>query len=497
MRSFFSLFRVLICPRLHLTDSSNICSGSASTRTCSATAACPINCVGSWGTCVNGSQTYSISTSAANGGTACPYSNGTTQSCGTAGYWGSWTPASCPTACGQSASTLTRSCIGPYGGGAPCVGSTTYNCSATAACACSAPLTKNVTVACDPISGYSVTGSVTRLNVKTSYPDCTFVDGGWVSDTCVYTPLTCSAPLTRTASFSCDPISGYSVTGSVIRSQDKSAYPSCVFSSPMTASNSTYISDSCVYTPNPINGVCSTSHNNCVLGTPTNVSQTVSAWTWDCYGINGGSDTSCSETKSAGFLMSGLISAPACSIPAGSSSCNTVISWSTNNPVGVSAVTSSYPLPDTHFVPGGEKNTSSMTVSIPFSSRSFFLYNSGVELSSTSINASCVSGTFWDTSVVPNVCTTIPPPSPTTTITATPSTIVKGTSSTITWSSGNTTSCAGTGFNTGGGVAGSAIVSPTTTTTYSMVCAGAGGQAGDQATVTVTVTAKKPMIKEN
>ena len=43
----------------------------------------PVNCVGSWGTCSNGSQTYSITTNAAFGGSSCPYSSGATQACGT------------------------------------------------------------------------------------------------------------------------------------------------------------------------------------------------------------------------------------------------------------------------------------------------------------------------------------------------------------------------------------------------------------------------------
>ncbi|MFA6000337.1 MAG: hypothetical protein WC783_05195, partial [Candidatus Paceibacterota bacterium] len=41
----------------------------------------PVDCVGSWGTCANGSQTYTITTPASGSGTACPYSNGATQSC--------------------------------------------------------------------------------------------------------------------------------------------------------------------------------------------------------------------------------------------------------------------------------------------------------------------------------------------------------------------------------------------------------------------------------
>jgi hypothetical protein len=37
--------------------------------------------VGSWGTCSNGAQTYTVTTPAANGGASCPYAGGTTQVC--------------------------------------------------------------------------------------------------------------------------------------------------------------------------------------------------------------------------------------------------------------------------------------------------------------------------------------------------------------------------------------------------------------------------------
>jgi len=183
----------------------------ATNENCSVSAsftATPINCVGSWGACSNGSQTYNISTSAANGGSSCSFSNGATQACGTNGGWSGWSPtSSCPTTCGLSASTLTRSCTAPTpaNGGKQCTdssnpnydnGNSTQNCAATAACTCSAPLTQTVTVPCD-------------LNAY-----------------------------------------GYAATsGSVTRRQTKSAYPSCAFGTPVTTSNSTYSSDTCVYPP--------------------------------------------------------------------------------------------------------------------------------------------------------------------------------------------------------------------------------------------------------
>lgn len=66
------------------------------------------------------------------------------------GGWGPWTPASCPTACGLPASTLTRSCDNPTpaNGGTQCTAdgsSATQNCAATAACA-TTPTISNVTI---------------------------------------------------------------------------------------------------------------------------------------------------------------------------------------------------------------------------------------------------------------------------------------------------------------------------------------------------------------
>jgi hypothetical protein len=62
----------------------------------------------------------------------------------------------------------------------------------------------------------------------------------------------CSAPLTQNVTVACDLHSGVAATsGSVIRSQTKNAYPDCTFPTPVTGSNSTYVSDNCVY---PLNG---------------------------------------------------------------------------------------------------------------------------------------------------------------------------------------------------------------------------------------------------
>ena len=232
----------------------------------------PVNCVGSWSACSNGTQTYTITTNAANGGTACPATNGATQTCGVTGGWSGWSPASCPSACGQSASTQTRTCTSPApsGGGATCSGSSTNNCPATSAC--------------------------------------------------------------------------------------------------------------------PVNGSCSGTHYSCNSGTSSNNVNGTSSYTWSCVGSNGGGTALCSENKP----MTGTLT-PAnssCTIASGASSCNVTLTWSTTNPVATSAVTASG-------MSNVNGNSGSQAFAVPYSSRTFYLYNNSIQLATASATASCVAGTGW------------------------------------------------------------------------------------------------------
>ena len=98
--------------------------GATESQNCN-TAACPVDCAGSWGswdscsaTCGGGteSRTYSVSTAASNGGTACAVGDGTSESqnCNTGvcpvdcvGSWGSW--GSCSATCGGGTESRTYS----------------------------------------------------------------------------------------------------------------------------------------------------------------------------------------------------------------------------------------------------------------------------------------------------------------------------------------------------------------------------------------------------
>jgi len=98
----------------------------------------------------------------------------------------------------------------------------------------------------------------------------------------------------------------------------------------------------------------------------------------------------------------------------------------------------------------------------------------------------CIAG-----SLTPLAATSPPPPPPASnnavvTLTASPDpTVVPGEASKLTWVSKNASSCKGSGFNVV--PSGWALVFPRVTTSYSIACAGAGG---DSATAMVTVTVK-------
>ena len=76
----------------------------------------PVNCVGAWGACSvscgDGTQTYAVTTPAANGGTACPVANGATRPCtgppcgvNCVGSFSNW--GACSATCGYGTQTRT------------------------------------------------------------------------------------------------------------------------------------------------------------------------------------------------------------------------------------------------------------------------------------------------------------------------------------------------------------------------------------------------------
>jgi len=101
------------------------------------------------------------------------------------------------------------------------------------------------------------------------------------------------------------------------------------------------------------------------------------------------------------------------------------------------------------------------------------------------------------TSAPANATVTIAP-APTATLTANPATIASGASSTLTWSSTNATSCTASGGWTGTeATSGTTSVSPSSTTTYTLTCTGAGGTAIASALLTVGVATPNVTIVVN
>ena len=158
----------------------------------------------------------------------------------------------------------------------------------------------------------------------------------------------------------------------------------------------------------PVNGACAATHYNCTspAASTNNSSLDPNVWTWTCPGSNGGTNASCSESKAG---MSGTLtpSLTSCSISSGGSTCSKLLTWTTTNPVAVSAVTSATGTPS----PSAFANNSSQTFTIPYNNGNpsiFYLYNNGVQLTSASVTPYCVAGTGWDGSS----CETIVAPTP-------------------------------------------------------------------------------------
>ena len=128
------------------TGGNGVCTGSAGSRRCAATAPCP---TGTWSypsacpaSCGQSASTQWQQCTGGNGVCSGPAGNrlcGQTAACvsNVNGGWSGWSPSACPTACGNGPSTMYRYCNNPSpsGGGVYCSGSSTNPCGATSACA--------------------------------------------------------------------------------------------------------------------------------------------------------------------------------------------------------------------------------------------------------------------------------------------------------------------------------------------------------------------------
>ena len=88
--------------------------------------------------------------------------------------------------------------------------------------------------------------------------------------------------------------------------------------------------------------------------------------------------------------MSGTLTGPSsCTISSGNSGCNVTLTWSTTSPVATSAVTASG-------MTNVNGNSGSQSFTVPYSSRTFYLYNNGTLLAQSNVFSSCAAGTSWN-----------------------------------------------------------------------------------------------------
>lgn len=114
--------------------------------------------------------------------------------------------------------------------------------------------------------------------------------------------------------------------------------------------------------------------------------------------VESGSQTaSCTVDITPAVTMSGTLTpaSSTCTIVAGGNSCTKLLTWTTTNPVAVSAVTSATGTPS----PGTSVNNGSQTFTVPYNNgvgSIFYLYNNAVNLAQATVTPSCASGAPWD-----------------------------------------------------------------------------------------------------
>jgi hypothetical protein len=205
--------------------------------------------------------------------------------------------------------------------------------------------------------------------------------------------------------------------------------------------------------------------------------------TADCVSGSSWDGSKCIAILTTGTLTSATNS---CIINSGNSTCPISFSWTTTNPVGVSAITKDG-------VAGNYKignSGSNVPFIIPFGiTTTFRLYNNSVELANKTVTSSCMSGSTWNGSF----CYVAPPTN--VTLIADPTSVEYRKPSTLTWSSSGADRCVGINFSTSDEVLGSVVVNPKATTIYTVTCYN-GLTPAPNVSATVTVGKVKPIYKE-
>ncbi|MFA5889127.1 MAG: hypothetical protein WC857_02765 [Candidatus Paceibacterota bacterium] len=183
--------------------------------------------------CGGGTQTRTRSCnnpSPSCGGSGCSGSSSGSQSCNVQGCpvnggWSGWSPASCPTVCGQPASTLTRTCTNPSpaNGGADCSGSSTQSCSATTPC--SASLTVYTAGAGSGTVGGAGTYTYNTTVTATASPSAGSSFAGWSGDCNSSGQVYINGNKVCTATFSLVPVTGVCGTRNTTYPMGTPGYP--------------------------------------------------------------------------------------------------------------------------------------------------------------------------------------------------------------------------------------------------------------------------------
>jgi len=108
--------------------------------------------------------------------------------------------------------------------------------------------------------------------------------------------------------------------------------------------------------------------------------------------------------------MSGTLTASNCTIVAGANSCTANINWSIANPQAIPTAITANGMTDvnvTNTLATPQSGIQSLTV--PYPSRIFYLYNNAIELDSATATASCAVGTTWDGSICATNSYTVTP----------------------------------------------------------------------------------------
>ncbi len=226
-------------------------------------------------------------------------------------------------------------------------------------------------------------------------------------------------------------------------------------------------------------------------GSKTVTPATTTTYSITCYGASGTTPATDQVTVNVGSqpIPSGdlTVSPSSCVINAGQSTCTTGATWNTTNVTSATLVDR-----NTGATLASAINRSSpLTVWVAYPSTTFDLKNNGTSILDTEVaTASCASGSSWNGST----CLTNQIATPTVSLTANPSNIQSGNSSSLTWTSQNATSCYAP-WTSSSANAGSASVSPTMTTTYSITCINSTGlQATANATVSVNQQTQSPTV---